>query len=143
MGALSVTGTPKYREPFGTLGGIVFADYNNYEDVAAMLWQVLPHPALFCTAHTPSLSRYVPCHTGFHRGLTKSPPCHTGRALSAKIHILPGKALLNALKAQVDKLLHISNYFYNIPAAEACEKIREADNAPACRPKYARGKLRS
>ena len=28
MGALSVTGTPKYREPFGTLGGIVFADYN-------------------------------------------------------------------------------------------------------------------
>ncbi|MDE7326383.1 MAG: aspartate aminotransferase family protein [Lachnospiraceae bacterium] len=35
MGALSVTGTPKYREPFGTLEGIVFADYNNYEDVAA------------------------------------------------------------------------------------------------------------
>ena len=35
QGALSVTGTPKYREPFGTLGGIVFADYNNYEDVAA------------------------------------------------------------------------------------------------------------
>ena len=29
----------------------------------------------------------------------------------------------NALKAQVDKLLHTSNYFYNIPAAEACEKI--------------------
>lgn len=35
MGALSVTGTPKYREPFGTLSGIVFADYNRYEDVAA------------------------------------------------------------------------------------------------------------
>ncbi len=35
MGALSVTGTPKYREPFGTLSGIVFADYNNYGDVAA------------------------------------------------------------------------------------------------------------
>ncbi len=35
MGALSVTGTPKYREPFGTLSGIVFADYNHYEDVAA------------------------------------------------------------------------------------------------------------
>lgn len=35
MGALSVTGTPKYREPFGTLSGIVFADYNNYEDVAS------------------------------------------------------------------------------------------------------------
>lgn len=35
MGALSVTGTPKYREPFGTLSGIVFADYNCYEDVAA------------------------------------------------------------------------------------------------------------
>ena len=29
----------------------------------------------------------------------------------------------NALKAQVDKLLHTSNYFYNVPAAEACEKI--------------------
>ncbi|MDE7210978.1 MAG: aspartate aminotransferase family protein [Lachnospiraceae bacterium] len=35
MGALSVTGTPKYREPFGTLSGILFADYNNYGDVAA------------------------------------------------------------------------------------------------------------
>lgn len=35
MGALSVTGTPKYREPFGCLTGIVFADYNNYEDVAS------------------------------------------------------------------------------------------------------------
>lgn len=35
MGALSVTGTKKYREPFGTLSGIVFADYNNYEDVAS------------------------------------------------------------------------------------------------------------
>ncbi|MDE7061420.1 MAG: acetylornithine/succinylornithine family transaminase, partial [Lachnospiraceae bacterium] len=34
MGALSVTGTQKYREPFGTLSDIVFADYNNYEDVA-------------------------------------------------------------------------------------------------------------
>ncbi len=33
MGALSVTGTQKYREPFGTLSDIVFADYNNYEDV--------------------------------------------------------------------------------------------------------------
>ncbi len=35
MGALSVTGTPKYREPFGTLSGIVFADYNDYGDIAA------------------------------------------------------------------------------------------------------------
>ncbi len=34
MGALSVTGTKKYREPFGPLiGGVVFAEYNNYEDV--------------------------------------------------------------------------------------------------------------
>ncbi len=35
MGALSVTGTPKYREPFGSIDGIVFADYNNYEDIAS------------------------------------------------------------------------------------------------------------
>ncbi|MDE7300244.1 MAG: aspartate aminotransferase family protein [Lachnospiraceae bacterium] len=35
MGALSVTGTPKYREPFGGIPGIVFADYNDYEDVAS------------------------------------------------------------------------------------------------------------
>ena len=34
MGALSVTGTQKYREQIGTLSDIVFADYNNYEDVA-------------------------------------------------------------------------------------------------------------
>ncbi len=34
MGALSVTGTKKYREPFEPLiGGVVFAEYNNYEDV--------------------------------------------------------------------------------------------------------------
>lgn len=35
MGALSVTGTPKYREPFGGINDIVFADYNNYEDIAS------------------------------------------------------------------------------------------------------------
>ena len=33
MGALSVTGTKSYREPFGSIDGIVFAEYNNYEDV--------------------------------------------------------------------------------------------------------------
>ncbi len=34
MGALSVTGTKKYREPFEPLiGGVVFAEYNNFEDV--------------------------------------------------------------------------------------------------------------
>ena len=36
MGALSVTGNPKYREAFEPLiGGTVFAEYNNYEDVAS------------------------------------------------------------------------------------------------------------
>lgn len=34
MGALSVTGTKKYREPFGSIDGIVFADYNNYNSIA-------------------------------------------------------------------------------------------------------------
>lgn len=34
MGALSVTGTAKYREPFEPLiGGVVFAEYNNLADV--------------------------------------------------------------------------------------------------------------
>ena len=35
MGALSVTGTKKYREPFGSIDGVVFAEYNNYEDIAS------------------------------------------------------------------------------------------------------------
>lgn len=35
MGALSVTGTPKYREPFGSIDGIVFADYNNYDSIVS------------------------------------------------------------------------------------------------------------
>ncbi len=35
MGALSVTGNAKYREAFGSIDGIVFADYNNYEDIAS------------------------------------------------------------------------------------------------------------
>jgi acetylornithine/N-succinyldiaminopimelate aminotransferase len=32
----------------------------------------------------------------------------------------------DALKAQIDKLLHTSNYYYNIPAIEAAKKIKEA-----------------
>lgn len=35
MGALSVTGTKKYREPFGSIDGVVFAEYNNHEDIAS------------------------------------------------------------------------------------------------------------
>lgn len=35
-GSLAVTGTDKYREPFGPLmGGVVFAEFNNYEDIAS------------------------------------------------------------------------------------------------------------
>lgn len=38
MGALSVTGTPKYREAFGPLiGGVVFAEFNNLESVKALI----------------------------------------------------------------------------------------------------------
>ena len=38
MGALSVTGTKKYREPFEPLiGGVVFAEYNNLEDFASKM----------------------------------------------------------------------------------------------------------
>ena len=31
----------------------------------------------------------------------------------------------DALKGQIDKLLHTSNYYYNVPAIEAAKKIRE------------------
>jgi len=32
----------------------------------------------------------------------------------------------NALKAQIDKLIHTSNYYYNVPAIEAAKKIKRA-----------------
>ncbi len=32
----------------------------------------------------------------------------------------------DALKAQIDKLLHTSNYYYNVPAIEAARKLKEA-----------------
>lgn len=31
----------------------------------------------------------------------------------------------DALKAQIDKLLHTSNYYYNVPAIEAAKKLKE------------------
>ena len=31
-----------------------------------------------------------------------------------------------ALKAQIDKLLHVSNLYYNVPIAEAGEKLAKA-----------------
>lgn len=31
----------------------------------------------------------------------------------------------DALKAQIDKLIHTSNYYYNVPAVEAAKKIKE------------------
>ena len=36
------------------------------------------------------------------------------------------KSYNNALKNQIDKLLHTSNYYYNVPAIEAAKKIKEA-----------------
>ena len=32
----------------------------------------------------------------------------------------------NTLKAQIDKLIHTSNYYYNVPAIEAAKKIKKA-----------------
>lgn len=32
----------------------------------------------------------------------------------------------NALKAQIDKLIHTSNYYYNVPAIEAAKKVKKA-----------------
>ena len=34
------------------------------------------------------------------------------------------KAYNNALKAQIDKLIHTSNYYYNVPAIEAAKKLK-------------------
>ena len=36
------------------------------------------------------------------------------------------KAYNDALKAQIDKLIHTSNYYYNVPAIEAARKIKKA-----------------
>ncbi len=36
------------------------------------------------------------------------------------------KSYNDALKNQIDKLLHTSNYYYNVPAIEAAKKIKEA-----------------
>ncbi|MBQ8030946.1 MAG: aminotransferase class III-fold pyridoxal phosphate-dependent enzyme, partial [Butyrivibrio sp.] len=36
------------------------------------------------------------------------------------------KSYNDALKDQIDKLLHTSNYYYNVPAIEAARKIKEA-----------------
>ena len=32
----------------------------------------------------------------------------------------------DALKEQIDKILHTSNYYYNVPAIEAAKKIKKA-----------------
>ena len=31
----------------------------------------------------------------------------------------------DALKAQIDKVIHTSNYYYNVPAIEAAKKLKE------------------
>lgn len=36
------------------------------------------------------------------------------------------KAYNDALKAQIDKVIHTSNYYYNIPAIEAAKKLKKA-----------------
>ena len=35
------------------------------------------------------------------------------------------KAYNDALKAQIDKVIHTSNYYYNVPAIEAARKIKK------------------
>ena len=34
------------------------------------------------------------------------------------------QAYNDALKAQIDKLIHTSNYFYNVPAVEAAKRLK-------------------
>jgi len=36
----------------------------------------------------------------------------------------------DALKAQIDKLIHTSNYYYNVPAVNAARKLKEAGAHP-------------
>ena len=38
------------------------------------------------------------------------------------------KAYNDALKAQIDKVIHTSNYYYNIPAIEAAKKLKKASH---------------
>ncbi len=38
------------------------------------------------------------------------------------------KAYNDALKAQIDKLIHTSNYFYHVPAVEAAAKLKKASD---------------
>ena len=35
------------------------------------------------------------------------------------------KAYNDALKEQIDKLIHTSNYYYNVPAVEAAKKLQQ------------------
>ena len=35
------------------------------------------------------------------------------------------EAYNNALKNQIDKIIHTSNYYYNVPAVEAAKKLKE------------------
>ena len=35
------------------------------------------------------------------------------------------KAFNDALKEQIDKIIHTSNYYYNIPAIEAAKKLKK------------------
>ena len=49
--------------------------------------------------------------------------------MPALLYLLLGyhyKGLDEAVKNQVDKLIHTSNLFYNVPALEAAEKLKKA-----------------
>ena len=48
---------------------------------------------------------------------------YSGIAVYALGYHYPG--LDEAMKTQMDKLLHTSNYFYNVPAVEAAEKLKK------------------
>ena len=46
---------------------------------------------------------------------------YAGIAVHALGHNYPG--LNDAIKSQLDKLVHTSNYYYNVPAVETAEKL--------------------
>ena len=70
MGALSVTGTAHYREPFEPLiGGVKFADFNDLESVKA---RSQTKPAPFSQRWFRGKAEFYPADPGFLQGLSSS-----------------------------------------------------------------------
>ena len=70
MGALSVTGTAHYREPFEPLiGGVKFADFNDLESVKA---QITDKTCAILTEVVQGEGGIYPADPGFFAGVESS-----------------------------------------------------------------------